>query len=208
MYKVKKEDLIGKTEGFEIEIVQKMVEHQFAQTGKYDITVFQKLKSASKGLEGFNWILSPEGEDFWGQVILSKNFDLFFSKYPKNPLELKDLVSEWTEEKEKYSELSQALKFTFNELDKKIKDYCGQKFNLPDFYFVGDWGWCQVGFMVKSRNTSKGEGFQCSFRGVIPKVVKREDHWPISLKELKALNEGLSNILLADIFDEIVKLNS
>ena len=77
-YKVKKEDLIGKLEGFPIEIVQRMVDYQ----ANPDVSVFQKRLGASSISGGFTWAMSPEGSDFWGDIIVNKQFNKFFEKYP------------------------------------------------------------------------------------------------------------------------------
>lgn len=80
MYKVKPSDLIGEIEGFPLEVVQKMVDYQ----NKSDVTIFQDARVAcgSSSL-GFTWRHSPEGFDFWDKVIIERNFDVFFKKYPK-----------------------------------------------------------------------------------------------------------------------------
>ena len=78
MYKVTKNDLIGDLEGFPIEVVQKMLEEQVRQGYKANLTMFQEGRD-----DGFSWLDSPEGVDFWGRIIYEKNFDLFFKKYPR-----------------------------------------------------------------------------------------------------------------------------
>jgi len=78
MYKVKQRDLIGEVKDFPIEVVQKMVEEQVRQGYKANLTMFQKGRD-----DGFSWLDSPEGVDFWGRIIYNKDFDLFFKRYPK-----------------------------------------------------------------------------------------------------------------------------
>ena len=78
MYKVTEKDLIGDIKDFPIEVVQKMVDEQVNQGNPADVSVFQKQKYG-----GFDWFKTTDGEDFWGRVIVDKNFDLFFDKYPK-----------------------------------------------------------------------------------------------------------------------------
>lgn len=78
MYKVKQRDLIGEVKDFPIEVVQKMLEEQVRQGYKANLTMFQKGRD-----DGFSWLDSPEGVDFWGRIIYEKNFDLFFKKYPR-----------------------------------------------------------------------------------------------------------------------------
>ena len=70
MYKVTKNDLIGDLEGFPIEVVQKMLEEQVRQGYKANLTMFQEGRD-----DGFSWLDSPEGVDFWGRIIYEKNFD-------------------------------------------------------------------------------------------------------------------------------------
>ena len=77
-YKVKKEDLIGELEGFPIEIAQKMVNYQ----ANPDVSVFQKCLDINHTLGGFTWAMSPEGSNFWNDVIINKKFNKFFEKYP------------------------------------------------------------------------------------------------------------------------------
>ena len=82
MYKVKKDDLTGSLEGFPIEIPQRMVEYQVEQGNEADVTVFQESLSAIEGQGGFNWRRTKEGDLFWGLVLISKRFDIFFGTYP------------------------------------------------------------------------------------------------------------------------------
>lgn len=79
--KVTKKDLIGDLENFPIEVVEKMLQNQYEQLGKTDITVFQHDNDAIT--EGFIWGNSIEGYDFWNDVIYKKRFDIFFERYPK-----------------------------------------------------------------------------------------------------------------------------
>lgn len=84
MYKVKPSDLKGEIKDFPFEVVQKMVERQYEQTGKCDVKVFQKDKYATDDRWGFLWSKTVEGQDFWGSIIDDNCFDLFFTRYPKN----------------------------------------------------------------------------------------------------------------------------
>lgn len=78
IYQVKETDLIGDIEGFPIEVVQMMVQRQFEQNGICDVLELQKCS-----LGGFTWSKTEEGVSFWSGILESKNFDLFFSRYPK-----------------------------------------------------------------------------------------------------------------------------
>ena len=82
IYIVKESDLIGQISDFPIEVVQKMVERQYAQNGYCDVSVFQRSKSA--GSEGFVWAKTPEGDLFWRQIISGARWYIFFDKYPKS----------------------------------------------------------------------------------------------------------------------------
>ena len=78
-----KKDLIGDLENFPIEVVEKMLEKQYKQVNKKDITVFQAYKCSEAQHGGFNWQDTIEGHDFWRDVIRKENFDRFFERYPK-----------------------------------------------------------------------------------------------------------------------------
>ena len=78
-YKVTEKDLIGNIVGFPIEVVEKMLEKQQIQKGYADIKILQDIISGA-----FQWATTSEGHIFWENVILRKDFNLFFQKYPKN----------------------------------------------------------------------------------------------------------------------------
>ena len=80
MYKVKEKDLIGELEGFPIKIVQKMVDYQVVQGNKADVTLFQN--NPYGFVNAFDWNKTVEGYTFWKEVILDKDFAIFFYKYP------------------------------------------------------------------------------------------------------------------------------
>lgn len=82
-YKVKKSDLKGDIKDFPIEIVQRMVDYQYEQTGKYNVSLFQNCKASDKHAGCFTWGDTAEGHQFWSKVIIYKEFDVFFKKYPK-----------------------------------------------------------------------------------------------------------------------------
>lgn len=81
--KVTKKDLIGDLENFPIEVVEKMLQKQFVQTNKVDISVFQEYKHSDIHLGGFHWRDTIEGHDFWRDIIRDEKFDVFFERYPK-----------------------------------------------------------------------------------------------------------------------------
>ena len=76
----------GELKGFPPEIVEKMLYYQEKQGNKRDVSVFEKFKEAADSDEGFCWATTEEGCSFWKIVIVDKNFDLFFEKYPKQAI--------------------------------------------------------------------------------------------------------------------------
>lgn len=78
-YKVTKKDLIEGIKDFPIEVVEKMLEKMQEQRMSTDIKILQDTICGA-----FQWDKTSEGYDFWKNVILYKNFSLFFEKYPKN----------------------------------------------------------------------------------------------------------------------------
>jgi hypothetical protein len=77
-YKVTEKDLIKGLKGFPIEVVEKMLEKQQLQRGYTNIKSLQDTI-----LGGFQWDITSEGFGFWKEVIIRKDFSLFFTKYPK-----------------------------------------------------------------------------------------------------------------------------
>lgn len=73
-------------EGFPEEVVNKMLYYQEAQGYKRDISVFEKNKCSGDISKGFEWDMTPEGHDFWHDIIINKKFNLFFGKYPKQEI--------------------------------------------------------------------------------------------------------------------------
>ena len=73
----------GQIADFPSEIVEMMLQRQFEQTGKRDVSVFEGYKSAHKSQNGFNWNETSENSMFWYNVIDQKKFNIFFEKYPK-----------------------------------------------------------------------------------------------------------------------------
>ena len=88
MYKVTEEDLIDEIKGFPIEVVKMMLKRQYEQIGLCDVKAFQFSKSASAGGGGFDWDDSPEGWEFWNDVICHSQFDQFFERYKDSRIEL------------------------------------------------------------------------------------------------------------------------
>lgn len=70
-------------ENFPQEVIDKMLERQVEQGNPKNIKTFIENKYSVKHRGGFNWKESEEGHEFWAEVIVDRNFDLFFEKYPK-----------------------------------------------------------------------------------------------------------------------------
>ena len=81
--KITRADLIGDIEDFPIEVVEKMVEEQVRQDNKADVTIFQAVSHRDKRHGGFCWEITEDGVSFWHNVIIKRDFDLFFKKYPR-----------------------------------------------------------------------------------------------------------------------------
>lgn len=73
----------GELKGFPSEIVEKMLEYQIQQRNEKDVSVLEENKYEGKREGGFYWKDTPEGILFWEKVIVEKDFNLFFEKYPK-----------------------------------------------------------------------------------------------------------------------------
>lgn len=73
----------GELTDFPKEIIKRMLECQEEQGNKRDISVFEKCRTVTMSNGGFYWPETKEGTYFWNKVLLCKNFDLFFEKYPK-----------------------------------------------------------------------------------------------------------------------------
>ena len=72
----------GGIEGFPVEVIAKMLERQYEQLGKIDVSVFERNR-ASVAPMGFDWVKTEEGIDFWNSVICGRDFSEFFERYPK-----------------------------------------------------------------------------------------------------------------------------
>ena len=73
----------GSIEGFPLEVVAKMLERQYEQSGKIDLSDFERNRVSVAPL-GFDWVTTEEGTGFWNSVIYGRDFSEFFKKYPKN----------------------------------------------------------------------------------------------------------------------------
>ena len=80
----------GHIANFPKEIISKMLERQFEQTGIIQISIFEENIVADKKAGGFIWSKTVEGLDFWIDIIMKRKFEVFFERYPKEekiPLE-------------------------------------------------------------------------------------------------------------------------
>lgn len=73
----------GEIADFPREVVEKMLERQYEQTGKRDVSVFERDERCGRFWGGFTWSDTIEGDDFWNAVIGLKAFYIFFKRYPK-----------------------------------------------------------------------------------------------------------------------------
>ena len=82
-YGITKKDMIDCIKGFPVGVVVRMMEEQEKQGNKPDITVFQELIDTDKYHGAFNWRETEEGHIFWENILLGKDFDKFYKRYPK-----------------------------------------------------------------------------------------------------------------------------
>ena len=73
----------GSIEGFPVEVIAKMLERQYEQLGKIDLSNFERNRVSVAPL-GFDWTKTEEGAEFWKSVICLRDFSEFFKRYPKD----------------------------------------------------------------------------------------------------------------------------
>lgn len=73
----------GDLEGLPIDIIERMVMYQHFQTGRADTSVFEKGRCAYSSRGGVDWCRTPEGANFWYNVLVEEDFSLYFKKYPR-----------------------------------------------------------------------------------------------------------------------------
>ena len=90
----------GQLKGFPKEVVEKMLYEQEQQGNERDVSVFERdlYDTIDKG--GFNWNETKDGAGFWSQVISTRDFDLFFQKYPKTDKKFPRKMLVWDDLKE------------------------------------------------------------------------------------------------------------
>ena len=75
----------GDIEGFPIEVVKWMLRKQESQGNKPSTSVFELDRESGRTSGGFNWSQAKEFDEADARKIInSRNFDLFFEKYPYN----------------------------------------------------------------------------------------------------------------------------
>lgn len=73
----------GELEGFPKEIISRMLNYQEEQGYPRNVSVFEEDRYSGIKNNGFDWGNTKEGWIFWSQVISLRNFDIFFTRYPK-----------------------------------------------------------------------------------------------------------------------------
>jgi len=73
----------GQLKGFPQEIIDKMCDYQVEQGNSKNPMVFDNNIRALANHGGFNWNYVIGEEILWRQVLLGRDFNLFFQKYPK-----------------------------------------------------------------------------------------------------------------------------
>lgn len=79
-----------------VEIQKKMLEYQFKEDGKNDVSAFEGCITG-----GFIFENTPEGYDFWEQVLQHNNEWLFYKHYPKKTFPREMIVWDKEDEKER-----------------------------------------------------------------------------------------------------------
>ena len=80
-YNLTPEDLKGQIKGFPLEVISRMMDKQREQGEEPSHHVFVSNNCAGTVTGGFNWSETPEGGEFWNDVISNRYFDLFFERF-------------------------------------------------------------------------------------------------------------------------------
>ena len=116
----------GELTGFPKEVVEKMIERQYEQTGKRDVTVFERNRCAHAIKGGFFWhnTIEEKAEPrWWTDVVFHRRFPKFFERYPKQSnqntmLDLKQKLQDLIAlVPEKEAQLKAILKDELNPID-------------------------------------------------------------------------------------------
>ena len=92
-----------------VEIQNRMLYEQKLQGNLENPLVFITLLNSGKYKGGINWDETVDGDQFWREILIRNNIELFFKKYPKNVIK-----SEYTEMYRK--------KFKINNLSEHVVD--------------------------------------------------------------------------------------
>lgn len=76
---VETSDLHGDLLDMPVQVVTKMLERMYDENNYVDIDL---MRHNVTSCAVFNWEVSPEGDDFWNEVINERNYDVFFERYP------------------------------------------------------------------------------------------------------------------------------
>ena len=71
-----------------------MLEHQEKQTGKRDESVFKMNIIEGRNSGGFTWMSTPEGDDFWRNIIEHGEIAKFYETYPKETRSVKEQIAD------------------------------------------------------------------------------------------------------------------
>lgn len=127
----------GKLKDFPKEVIKEMLVNQVNQGNKEDVTVFERQPTIYYIAGGFDWNRTPEGEDFWCNVIVNKDFKLFFSVFNTVP------------------------EYWCIRSNKKAKEYFFFKYGVKDIF---KWGWSYIGYDgCSSNNGINGANYPNSF---------------------------------------------
>lgn len=152
----------GGIEGFPKEIVDRMLDLQEEKGCERDIGVFEEYNCADFCQGGFNWDETSEKSSFWYKVIINKNFDLFFEKYPKEkPLTKEEEVLKHV--KEKY-EAGDFVKCLHSDDIIQINVFLDDENKFQ--FFDGDI-WLNMGYLLIYKNGKYAEK--------MPLIFKTED---------------------------------
>lgn len=79
---------------FPQEIINHIEDEQETQGNPRNASIVDENSWNTRIDGGFTWSDTKEGIEFWSEVIDSRNFDLYFSKYPKQSKHSKNILDE------------------------------------------------------------------------------------------------------------------
>lgn len=75
------EVISGAIDGYPIDVIELALCRGLSQRHTLEEVVAELQRSR---FGGFTWIDTPEGDAFWRRVMVEKEFDLFYERYPIN----------------------------------------------------------------------------------------------------------------------------